>query len=229
MGGVRVTPRPEQPGRVHQRDGRHQDRRPARGPGGGCDPHRLVERAGQCGHPEPLEDRHLHGVHQVRQPPDHSLRLARRAAGVHEELIGPRPRPGRARRVRGEQLSELNGIRHSDIRHSGTRARPDEQAQRREPGRDVRDVPGQLGAEHHGRGVGVGQQREQLLAGVPVVDVDWHRAELEGGEHRLQVGGPVVQVARDLVPGTDAGVRQRGGQPRGPLLEFRVAVVPARV
>ena len=109
--------RVEQPGRVHQRDSRHHDGRPARGPGGGRDPHRLVERTGQRGHPEPLEDRHLHGVHQVRQPPDHALRLARRAAGVHEELIGTRPRPGRARRVRGEQLPELSGIRPAPTRH----------------------------------------------------------------------------------------------------------------
>ena len=97
-----------------------------------------------------------------------------------------------------------------------------------ESGRDGVDHVGREGAaEHQGGGVGVGEKRGEFVLGVAVVGVDWHRAELEGGEHRLQVRRAVVEVARDLVARPDPGRREGGREAGRAVVELRERVVPA--
>ena len=68
-----------------------------------------------------------------------------------------------------------------------------------------------------------------LVGHVAVVDVHRHAAQLERGEERLEVLGPVREVDRDLVAGLDAGRGlQVPGQAAGPVVELRPASAAAR-
>src|SRR6185437_3022003 len=58
----------------------------------------------------------------------------------------------------------------------------------------------------------------QLCLDVLEVNVDRHRADLEGGELRFQVLGPVVAEDGHLGAGADARRVERGGEARGALL-----------
>ena len=81
-------------------------------------------------------------------------------------------------------------------------------------------VVGERAVEHDGDRVGVVPQVDELVVGVAVVGVDRDEAGLEGGEHRLEVLGAVVEVLRDLVLLGRPGVEQRAGDAVGPAVEL---------
>jgi hypothetical protein len=74
----------------------------------------------------------------------------------------------------------------------------------------------ELALEDDGDGVGVVPQVEQLVLGVAVVRVDGDEARLPGGEHRLEVLRPVVEVLGDLVLVAAPGREEGGGARRRP-------------
>ena len=79
---------------------------------------------------------------------------------------------------------------------------------------------GEAGVEHHGLGVGVVEQVDDLVRAVAVVRVDRHHRRLERGDHGLHVLGTVVQVAGHLGLMAQAGGDEVGGQRVGPAVEL---------
>jgi hypothetical protein len=80
------------------------------------------------------------------------------------------------------------------------------------------DAVAEARVEDERLGVGVVQQVEQLVVEVAVVDVDGHAAELHAGELGFHVLVRVPEVEADLGVAPEARTRERGGQPRRPLL-----------
>ena len=81
----------------------------------------------------------------------------------------------------------------------------------------------ELAVEHDRLGVGVVEEVAQLVLDVAVVHVDRHRAELERGEHALEVLDAVVEVERDVVAGADAEPGEVVREPVGALVGRGVA------
>jgi hypothetical protein len=79
---------------------------------------------------------------------------------------------------------------------------------------------------HHPHQIRIGEQVAKLVLDVAEVDVDGDGPDLEAGEHGLQVLGPVVQVAADVVTGPDAPGRQVVGQAVGSPVELAVGEAP---
>ena len=143
-------------------------------------------------------------------PPQHALGHASGAAGVEdvqvvagagaEVSVGPRARERALVLVSPRQ-------RETQLRHVG--------ANRVEGG-------GEVGLVHHRLEVGVGEQIAQLVLDVAVVHVDRHRAQLERGEHALEVLVAVVHPQADVVGRPDAVPGERMGEPGRPLVELPV-------
>ena len=74
--------------------------------------------------------------------------------------------------------------------------------------------------EHQRDRARVVDQVAQLAGDVAEVDVDRDGPQLEGGEHRLDVGDVVAQDDPDVVPGPDPRVAQVVGQAVDPLGEL---------
>jgi len=70
--------------------------------------------------------------------------------------------------------------------------------------------------------VGVGEEVAELVLDVAVVDVDGNRAQLERGEHALEVLVAVVHPQTHVVARPDAARRERVGQPGRPLVELPI-------
>ena len=113
------------------------------------------------------------GEEQVLVAPEHSLRPPGRAPGVEQELVVARARHRRSGAGRaGQQLPR----------------RPVPRSTTSAPSVAACSVVGQLGLAHDERRFGVGHHRPQLVDDVVAVDVDGDRPDLEGAEHRLEVG-----------------------------------------
>src|SRR5262249_31028255 len=117
----------------------------------------------------------------VLVPPYDPLGHTGRAAGVEDVQV-----VGRARRevARGRCAGER-------VLVTGER---EQGAQLRKTGPDGVDARRELVVEDEGNRVGIVEQVVQLLLDVSVVHVDRHRAELERGEHPLEVLRRVVEL-----------------------------------
>ena len=62
----------------------------------------------------------------------------------------------------------------------------------------------------------------KLRGDVAVIDVDGNGADLEAGEHPLEVLAPVGQLQADAVAGADAGAREMVREAVGPTVELGV-------
>ena len=76
--------------------------------------------------------------------------------------------------------------------------------------------------------IGVVVEVRELRLHVPVVHVHGHRAELVRGEHGLEVLDAVVELQPDVVPRTDAALRERVREPVRPRVELRVGAPDRR-
>ena len=102
----------------------------------------------------------------------------------------------------------------------------DEVAQHRQRVAHRGDARRVLGVVHERDEVGVVEQVPQLGLDVAVVHVDRDRAQLVGGEHRLDELEAVEPVDADVVAGADAVGGEVVREPVGARLELRVGLDP---
>jgi hypothetical protein len=167
------------------------------------------------------------GEEDVLVAPQDALGHARGAARVGAEHVvagsGPEPPLGR-----GGGQGVLVGGRALRDRFVGAVLDRHQVVQLRQPD-DHRAQPGaELAGEEDGHEVGVLEQVVQLPLDVPVVDVDGDGPQLEGGEHPLEVLGPVEQLEAHVVAGAHPGRLQVVGQPVGALVQLGVGQSPSR-
>ena len=120
---------------------------------------------------------------------------------------GPPARCGARPRIRAETGAD-RPVAPSRVRVvvSGT-SHGDERSEERQRRTDRAQLRRELLVKHDRAGVAVGEQVPQLVLDVAVVDVDRDRAQLERGQHRLEVLDRVVEVDRDVVARPDALAR----------------------
>ncbi len=74
--------------------------------------------------------------------------------------------------------------------------------------------------EHQGFGLRILQHFGQLFGSIAKIEVDGAGPKLVGREHGLQMLGRVVRHDRHLGLASEADVRERRREPRGPVIEF---------
>jgi hypothetical protein len=80
--------------------------------------------------------------------------------------------------------------------------------------------------EHHGLGVGVVEQIDQLVGDVAIVGVDRDEARLERREIGLEVFGGVVEIGRDLGLPAESDLQKPRRQGVGPAVEIGPGQAP---
>ena len=85
----------------------------------------------------------------------------------------------------------------------------------------VADRRGEAAVEDEADEPGVLVEIAKLRGDVAVIDVDGNGADLEAGEHPLEVLGPVGQLQADPVAAADAGAGEMVRQAVGPTVELR--------
>ena len=145
---------------------------------------------------------------QVLVAPDDALGPARRAAGVEDVAIVAAA-PGHDRTI-GCGLGQCRLVVGTPF------------DQRRVGGDGRSDLVAPVGLVDDDLRGGVEEQVAELVGGVAGVDVDRDGAQLECGEHALEVLVAVAQSERDVVTGTDASRRQGVGESVGPFVELGV-------
>ncbi len=154
--------------------------------------------------------------------PHHPLRHSGGAAGVQHVMIVRRSDGEVAAAARdGDRVLVVDRVEPGDVQAGAVfdgdevRELGDEVLDRGELGRE-------LAMEDHGLGVRIVEQIPELFLDVAVVDVHGHGADLERGEHALQVLDPVVQVERDVVARADAEIPEVVRQPVDPIVGLGV-------
>ena len=85
------------------------------------------------------------------------------------------------------------------------------------------DLFGEIRFMDHERHTGIGEEVPQLVGSVAGVDVDRDGAQLERGQHRLDVLMVVAERNSHAVAGFDAAIGEDVRQPVRPLVELAVA------
>ena len=166
------------------------------------------------------------GEEHVLVGPHDALGHAGRATGVENEQVvvgaGAEIPRGVLAGQRAFQLHRVDGrrvtaavVRHVDIGFECRRL-----------GAYRGDMGAELLVVDTGHHVGVGKDVQQFLLHVAVVDIDGHSAQLEAGQHGLQVLVAVVQVKAHVVAGAHTLPGEIVGQLVGAALKFCVSDAP---
>nr|WP_268794528.1 hypothetical protein [Pseudonocardia thermophila] len=181
----------------------------------------LAHRVGQLGevlrHRDVLhaEDR-VEDAQQAVAVPDHALRAPGGAAGEQDD-------PGAARHPGIGLGSGRAGGRGRVVDSRLPHVAADLQQQLQPAvSRHGAGGVGQALVHDQRRRCGVVERVAQLRLPVAVVDVDRHGAEVERGQHRLEVLRAVVQAHRDDVARPDPAAGERAGDPGRALVQLRV-------